>query len=266
MNWPASVAKAVASVRDSIEAVEKKKSQGGGVAYAFQHWDDVVLTLRVACKDAGLIISPNIAESHMEYQPTRSGGQAACWRLALDIDLVAVEDGACHRCRWEGESNDSGDKGEQKAATSAYKYWALKTFQIATEDDTTDNDHVQAEPLAQVKRTPAAKPAPERPNTEPQAPAQPAKPADPLKTAKKLIASAAAAKGMTTGEEKLKVWTWFEAGRPQNQVVMGWGDYCAAEGSPEAAATRIVSLYVTEVLSPTPPTPAIEAEDPFADE
>lgn len=252
MSWPASVAKAVATVRDSIEAVEKKKSAGGGVAYAFQHWDDVVICLRAACKEAGLVISPNIADSHMEYQPTRSGGQSACWRIALDIDLVAVEDGTCHRCRWEGESNDSGDKGEQKAATSAYKYWALKTFQIATEDDTTDNDHVQAEPLADVRRAPAAKPAPEKP-------AQPEKPVDPLKTAKRLVAQSCAAHGMTTGDEKLRAWTWFEGGRPQNQVVMSWGDYCASEGSPESAASRIVSLYISEITSPEP-------IDPFGDE
>lgn len=52
------------------------------------------------------------------------------------------ETGATYSCPWIGEAIDTQDKGPAKAATSALKYFFLKTFVLSTgdPDDDTDGD------------------------------------------------------------------------------------------------------------------------------
>lgn len=255
MNWPASVAKAVGKARDSVDAIQKKKAPDGGVKYAFQGWDDVVPAVRAACKEAGLIISYSVESANVSItegvnqydKPTRRSD----WHVILNVDLVATEDGGCALAKWTGEAMDSGDKGLQKAITSAYKYGLLKLLQISTEDDKTDSDGHEPErvtraPMAEVKRAPAAKPAPERPVAEPHVPVQPQKANDPLKTAK-LAVKAAAQEAGYTGKE---VWGFFADGKDEAGQVMRWAGFCSNEGTPELAAAAIVNLYLEDQDDP----------------
>jgi len=50
------------------------------------------------------------------------------------------ETGATWSCEWNGEAIDTQDKGIAKAATSALKYFLLKTFILSTGDPTDDSD------------------------------------------------------------------------------------------------------------------------------
>jgi len=56
------------------------------------------------------------------------------------------ETGATWSCNWQGEAIDTQDKGTAKAATSALKYFLLKTFVLSSGDqaDDTDADAAQA--------------------------------------------------------------------------------------------------------------------------
>lgn len=52
----------------------------------------------------------------------------------------ADETGATYSCQWAGEAIDGQDKGIAKAATSALKYFLLKTFMLSTGDPMDDTD------------------------------------------------------------------------------------------------------------------------------
>lgn len=253
VNWPASVAKAVGKARDSVDAIQKKKAPDGGVKYAFQGWDDVVPAVRAACKEAGLIISYSVEMADRAVtEGVNDYGKAtrrSDWHVILNVDLVATEDGGCALAKWTGEAMDSGDKGLQKAITSAYKYGLLKLLQISTEDDKTDSDNHEPErvtraPMAEVNRAHAAKPAP-------QTPAQPQKANDPLKTAKLAVKAAAQEAGFT-GKE---VWGFFADGKDEAGQVMRWAEFCANEGGAEQAAAAVVRLYLNDQDDPFTETP-----------
>ena len=67
------------------------------------------------------------------------------------------ETGATYSCPWIGEAIDTQDKGPAKAATSALKYFLLKTFILSTGDPTDDTDTGPADAKAKAtrKKTPA---------------------------------------------------------------------------------------------------------------
>jgi hypothetical protein len=49
--------------------------------------------------------------------------------------LVDADSGEREECEWYGEGDDKNDKGVNKSATAALKYFLLKTFVIPTGDD-----------------------------------------------------------------------------------------------------------------------------------
>jgi len=53
----------------------------------------------------------------------------------FEFTLACGDTGATHSCLWTGEANDGQDKGYNKAATAAMKYWLLKTFMIPVGED-----------------------------------------------------------------------------------------------------------------------------------
>lgn len=58
----------------------------------------------------------------------------------FEFTLVDSETGDAHTSVWYAESEDSADKGVNKCATAALKYWLLKTFIIPTGDDPDASD------------------------------------------------------------------------------------------------------------------------------
>ena len=65
------------------------------------------------------------------------------------VDMVYTfadgETGATWSCNWTGEAIDSQDKGVAKAATSALKYFLLKTFVLSAGDPEDDSDNGKPE-------------------------------------------------------------------------------------------------------------------------
>jgi len=64
------------------------------------------------------------------------------------------ETGATWACDWTGEAIDTQDKGTAKAATSALKYFLLKTFILSTGDLSDDADSDGTTPPAKPARKP----------------------------------------------------------------------------------------------------------------
>jgi hypothetical protein len=62
--------------------------------------------------------------------------------------------GATWSCDWVGEAIDSQDKGTAKAATSALKYFLLKTFVLSSGDPADDTD--SATPAKRARNTKAS--------------------------------------------------------------------------------------------------------------
>jgi len=140
-----------------------------------------------------------------------------------------------------------------KAETKAKRRVTLSICGLGWTDESEISSIPNAQPVHVDQQTGEiidVAPAPERPNTEPQAPAQPQKANDPLKTAK-LAVKAAAQEAGYTGKE---VWGFFADGKDEAGQVMRWAGFCSNEGTPELAAAAIVKLYLED------------QDDPFTDD
>ena len=72
----------------------------------------------------------------------------------FEFTFVCGDTGKVVVSRWFGEADDKQDKGLTKAATSAEKYFLLKTFMLSTGDKDDDPDNGAAEPRQQHVSTP----------------------------------------------------------------------------------------------------------------
>lgn len=99
------------------------------------------------------------------------------------------ETGATFACRWIGEAIDEQDKDLSKAATSALKYFLLKTFIIPTGDDPdADGDKTRKANQARTSnqaRTTTPPGSQAKTSTPPSTPPPPPPPGDPSKMTEK---------------------------------------------------------------------------------
>lgn len=71
-----------------------------------------------------------------QFEGTTSSGKFKWHTVAhFEFTLADGESGETYTCRWSAEADDQEDKGINKCATAALKYWLLKTFIIPTGDD-----------------------------------------------------------------------------------------------------------------------------------
>ncbi len=76
-------------------------------------------------------------------------------KTIVDMEYIFAdgETGAIWTCTWTGEAIDSQDKGIAKAATSALKYFLLKTFVLSSGDPGDESDNgAEPEPVNGTKR------------------------------------------------------------------------------------------------------------------
>lgn len=125
--------------------------------FKYQAWDDVVPALQSACIESGLWLIPS-----MELVSHENG------HAIVKLELTVVDQATAERIavQWFGEAKGTDDKGIQKAATSAYKYLALKLFQIPTtgvvDDPDAGNGQSKVKPIEQPtkkEKTPEMKAA-----------------------------------------------------------------------------------------------------------
>jgi len=112
--------------------------------YNFVTGADVLDAVRAAMSAEGLCLFISMGEVKKEIK-----------RTVIDFQFTFADgaSGQSMSVNWVGEAIDTQDKGIAKAATSALKYCLLKTFLIATGDESdSDNDG----PSILERRGPAA--------------------------------------------------------------------------------------------------------------
>lgn len=98
--------------------------------YKYASSDDVADEVRAAMAEAGLAFYANMV-SIDKYE----AGKEVRTHAVFEFTFGCSETGATQTCRWEAEADDTKDKGINKVATAAEKYFLLKTFVIGTGDE-----------------------------------------------------------------------------------------------------------------------------------
>ena len=118
---------------------------------------DVLQAVRDAAIKEGVVIRVDdmrLMDSRETSRGNRIVQLLVCFRIE-DADSADVID-----IPWFAEALDNEDKGIQKAVTSAYKYFLLKTFFVSTGDDPDGSAEQEPEPKAEPKVEPKAKKRP----------------------------------------------------------------------------------------------------------
>ena len=148
---PKSVAKKLLIATNLIKPIDKSetnKTQN----YKFQPWNIIQAEVRKALVEAELLCLTSVRDHTQVDGETKAGGAQYRHVAWVDVQFVDPDTGECWATTWAGEAFESGDKGLQKAITSAVKYALLKTFHIS------DKDTKEAD--AETSEEPAKRPAP----------------------------------------------------------------------------------------------------------
>ncbi len=117
------------AVQKTVDAIPKK----GYNAFHKYHYatEADILTVKQTLNEHGLIVLPTTLEEETGF---RDAGRS--WaRVTLLFRVFDVDSGEEIDARFTGYAEDSNDKAIYKATTGANKYFYLKFFGIATEDD-----------------------------------------------------------------------------------------------------------------------------------
>lgn len=103
--------------------------------YKFQRSDDVYNAVRTAMAAQKIAFIANMIEVHQEPMQTKQGTQILT-RATFQFTLACGDSGATLTSLWQAEATDTSDKGINKVATAATKYFLLKTFLIGDPGET----------------------------------------------------------------------------------------------------------------------------------
>jgi predicted transcriptional regulator len=119
----------IARVMGKVQAVSENETHGQGWKYA---GDKAIYdAVRPYLAEEGLAIIPSIS------QISDDNGKM---RVMFDMKLICGETGEILSSQWAAESFSKDDKGVNKCATVAMKYFLKTTFLIATGDPNDDGD------------------------------------------------------------------------------------------------------------------------------
>lgn len=114
--------------------------------YMYASADDVFDAVRAALAAENLAILPTFIK--FEQKPLENSKQVRTW-ATFDFTFACGDTGATWTCRWEAEADDTQDKGLNKVATAAMKYFLLKTFVLSTGDSDEEGEDDGAAPAQQ---------------------------------------------------------------------------------------------------------------------
>lgn len=149
-------------IMGELPAIGKEHQMGDGrFGYKYRSIEDITAPLQRLCAKHGVFVLPTVLKHEandivVEGKHRHTVDMTIKWTFygPRGDQVTAVT---------HGEARDSGDKGTQKAATSAFKYLLMPAFMIADPDDDLDNAQEQA-PRQQQRQAPAKK-APAKPTT-----------------------------------------------------------------------------------------------------
>lgn len=115
--------------------------------YKFRGIDDIYLAVQNVMAKHSIFCSPTVLHDRSEERTTTKGTNLIYRILTVRYDFYAA-DGSSVSCTVVGEGMDSGDKGSNKALSSAHKYALIQIFCIPTEEakDVELFDHEPSKP------------------------------------------------------------------------------------------------------------------------
>lgn len=102
------------------------------------------------------LASENVAFFASMINATQEGKHSVA---TFEFTFVCGDTGERQVCMWVGEANDTQDKGLTKAATSAEKYFLLKTFMLSAGDVQDDPDSGDEQPQPAPRQQSAPEPS-----------------------------------------------------------------------------------------------------------
>jgi hypothetical protein len=117
--------------------------------YEYTSDNQVYNAVRKAMITHGIAIFTKMPDVAQEVGTTAKGKPNVHTLARFEFELVCADSGESVVCPWFGEADDQNDKGVNKCATAALKYFLLKTFIIPTGDDP---DADSEKPVLPVRR------------------------------------------------------------------------------------------------------------------
>lgn len=147
----------------------KKTGYNQQQKYQFATDADVADLVRQAMVEEGLAFFASMTSYEQSEHITSNNAKMTRTVASFLFTFCCTETGATESRTWSSESLDSGDKGMNKAATAAEKFFLLKTFIISTGDKADEPDYHSPEFSQDKSATPkkqqnGTRPAPPPPN------------------------------------------------------------------------------------------------------
>jgi hypothetical protein len=149
----------------------EKDGKNPHFGYRFTTDSAVYNTIRQQLADNNLAVFASMVDV-MQTEIAKDGGKKTWHTLAkFEFTIADGDSGEKFTCSWQAEADDQQDKGVNKCATAALKYWLLKTFVIPTGDDPDANEpprHVPKGDQSRRIQTGPVQAPPEPPDDEQQ--------------------------------------------------------------------------------------------------
>lgn len=147
-------------IQERISGLGKDKS---GMNYKYVTGDKVIGAIKPIMNDVGLILKQEVIgiENHRENYATKSNPNKSEMfsKVTMKMTWVCVDTGEKDENLWGANGMNDWDKGLGSALTYAERYFFLKYFHIATDEDDIDNPDLKKEdkaPLMQNTNVPQA--------------------------------------------------------------------------------------------------------------
>lgn len=118
--------------------------------FKFRGIDDVMNAMHPILSKNNIFVAPEVEDFSREERTSKNGGLIIYTIATIKFTFYA-EDGSNIVVKVIGEAMDSGDKGMNKAMSTAYKYALFQVFCIPTEDDP-DKDSYTLAPKQQANK------------------------------------------------------------------------------------------------------------------
>lgn len=124
----------LARITQSMKRIPKNGRHGQG--YSFATEGDIINAVSEAMASENMaIIASMVGYEIADGGKTKNGQQIFHTICQFEFTLVCGDTGASITSRWFNEALDSSDKGFNKTATAALKYFLMKTFLITTGEE-----------------------------------------------------------------------------------------------------------------------------------
>lgn len=130
-NSKLTLAAKIAKVAAEIGPIEKD-GVNSQQKYRFIEYAAVAAEIRKKQAEVGIAIIPRIKSYTRDDIKTSKGGLGFHYLLSMEFEVINTEDENDRLTMdWIGEATDYGDKGINKAITSAVKYFAMRLYNIS---------------------------------------------------------------------------------------------------------------------------------------